>query len=143
MRQYQQRYDPTAFFLTAWLPPPHEVREIGNPADFMRRPQTDTNVALEAMLNSADRALREQDFLRANVLLDSVIRVMDNGGVFLDPLGSSYLKIVQISTALGYEIQSVDLQGETDTALATTTHGYTLTELQLELRRDSWVLLSN
>ncbi len=40
MRRYQKQYDPSAYFLTAWLPHPQDVREEGNPADLRRHPQT-------------------------------------------------------------------------------------------------------
>ncbi|VAW39267.1 hypothetical protein MNBD_CHLOROFLEXI01-3771, partial [hydrothermal vent metagenome] len=50
MRRYQQAYDPTAYFLTAWLPYPGSLRTEGNPADLTRHPQAEVNVTLEVML---------------------------------------------------------------------------------------------
>ena len=93
MRRYQRFYDPTAYFLTAWLPYPGSLQTEGNPADLTRHPQAEINVTLEAMLQAADTALRTGDYNKANVLLDSVTRVLDNDGVFIDPLAASYLNL--------------------------------------------------
>src|SRR5690606_17384692 len=38
MREYQLQYDPTAHFLQAWLPYPHELENRGITADLTRRP---------------------------------------------------------------------------------------------------------
>jgi hypothetical protein len=54
MRRYQRFYDPTAYFLTAWLPYPGSLRAEGNPADLTRHPQAEINVTLEVMLHAAD-----------------------------------------------------------------------------------------
>ena len=143
MRRYQENYDPAAHFLTAWLPNPLEVQETGNPADLTRHPQAVINVTLEVMLKNAEAALKEQDFIRANVILDSIERIINENGAFADPLSSSYLAIVQITTAFGYEVQDIDLHGDTATVLATTASGVTLTELEMEQRRGNWILPSS
>jgi hypothetical protein len=143
MRRYQESYDPTAHFLEAWLPSPIEVQEQGNPADLMRHPQAEINVTLEVMLHNAEDALMEQDFVRANVLLNSIEQILDGDGAFADPLSSSYLAIVQITNAFGYEVQDIDLRGDAATVLATTASGIRLTELNLERKRGDWVLLPN
>jgi hypothetical protein len=143
MRRYQEIYDPTAHFLGAWLPNPVEVQEDGNPADLTRHPQAEINVTLEVMLQNAEDALMERDFIRANVLLNSIERILDEDGAFADPVSSSYLAIVQITTAFGYEVQDVDLRGDAATVLATTASGIRLTDLKLERKRGDWVLLTN
>ena len=53
------------------------------------------NVTLELMLTAADAALRAGDFARANVILDSVGHILDNGGSVIDPMATSYLNIVR------------------------------------------------
>ncbi len=142
MRDYQARYDPTAHFLTAWLPYPQDVRDRGNPADLTRRPRADVNIALEAMLASADLALRAADYSRANVLLDSVVRVLDNDGAFLDPLAINYLNIVRTIAAEGYEAQSVQLDGNRAEVVATKGSGVHLSKFNVALRGQAWVLLN-
>ncbi len=139
MRQYQQQYDPTAYFLTAWLPPPREVRETGNSADFIRHPQTDANITLELMLASAEEALQAANFARANVLLDSIDRILTTDS-FVDPLASSYLEIVAKATNLGYEIQQINFEGDTAVAIVNTANKPTLNPLQFKLKPLGWVL---
>ena len=140
MRHYQLLYDPTAHFLTAWLPYPHDVRDRGNPADLTRRPRADVNIALEALLASADEALRAADYSRANVLLDSVARVLDNDGAFLDPLAINYLNIVRAAAAEGYEVQSVRLEGNRAEIFTTKGGGVHLSKFNVTLRGQDWVL---
>ncbi len=141
MRRYQNQYDPTAYYLTAWLPYPPAARERGITADLLRHPTAEVNVTLEAMLVSADVALREGDFNRANVLLDSVNRVLDNDGAFLDPLASDYWRLVQSAAALGYEVHRLTINGNQATALVTTTTDYRLKAAQFTLNYQGWTLM--
>jgi hypothetical protein len=142
MRYYQLHYDPTAHFLIAWLPFPGEVREQGNPADFNRRPETETNIVLEIMLIAADEALQSGDFNRANVLLDSINRVIDNGGAFLDPLATSYLDVVRTVQELGYVPQQVAIDGNRATVIVSPNSQTNLIELSLLLRGRRWIITS-
>ena len=141
MRRYQNRYDPTAYYLTAWLPYPPSARERGLTADFLRSPTANMNVALETMLVSADQALRSGDFNRANVLLDSVNRVLDNDGAFLDPLASDYWQLVQSAAALGYDVQRITIIGNRATVLITEPGNPQLLSLQFSLNNQGWTLV--
>ncbi len=140
MRRYQRFYDPTAYFLTAWLPYPGALRTDGNPADLTRHPQDEINVTLEVMLQAADTALRIGDYNKANVLLDSITRVLDNDGVFIDPLAASYLSLVRSLSSEGYETQSVLLEGERAIVQASTVGTAVLTQLTLTLSGQNWIL---
>jgi len=140
MRRYQRFYDPTAYFLTAWLPYPGALRTDGNPADLTRHPQDEINVTLEVMLRAADTALRAGDYNKANVLLDSVTRVLDNDGVFIDPLAASYLNLVRLLSREGYEVQSVLLEGDRAIVQANTVGTAVLTQLALTLSGQNWIL---
>ncbi len=142
MRQYQQQYDPTAYFLTAWLPYPQALQESGNPADLSRHPSDEINIALETMLISADLALRTGDYRRANVLLDSVTRTLDNGGVFVDPIAISYRNVIRVIAAEGYEVQQIDLNGNRALVQATKPDSQTINNLDLRLNGQDWVLLN-
>ena len=113
MREYQQAYDPTAYYLYAWLPYPDALREQKLTADLTRHPEQPINVALEAMLESADIALRNGELARTRVLLDSVQRVLDNGGEFIDPLASSYFDLVQKSAEFGFIVQNISIFNDT------------------------------
>ncbi len=142
-RHYQELYDPTAHYLSAWLPHPTQVREFGNPADLTRRPEGEMNVTLELMLTAADGAMRAGDFARANVILDSVGHILDNGGAIIDPMATSYLNIVRAAAEYDYELHMVELQGNTARAMATQAPNVRLTSLVMELRGTSWVILSH
>jgi hypothetical protein len=47
VRRYQKKLDPSAYFLTAWLPDGPVMRQRGIVADFLRRPRKLDNRALE------------------------------------------------------------------------------------------------
>lgn len=140
MRRYQQRYDPTAYFLTAWLPHPETVEQKGNPADMARHPQDEVNITLEVMLHAADMALRAGDYTQANLLLDSVTRVLDNDGAFIDPLASNYLQVVQAAAEFNYEAQQVVLTGNRAVVTATPKGTTDLIELTVILSGSGWML---
>jgi hypothetical protein len=142
-RAYQELYDPTAYFRTAWLPHPDEVIEFGNAADFLRQPDTETNFTMELMLRSAYDAITEADYSRANVILESIERFVNQENGTADPLVANYQNIVHTVVAFGYEPQKVTLSGEVAEVLATTATGNRLFNLDLGIQRGDWILLSN
>jgi hypothetical protein len=143
VRRYQEIYDPTAHYLSAWLPHPTQVREFGNPADLTRRPEEEMNVLLEVMLVTAEKALRAGDFSRVHVILDSVENIINNNGAIIDPMATSYLGIVRAAAEYNYVLQEVELMGETARAMATQAPNVNLTSLYLERRGPNWVILSH
>lgn len=142
-RTYQTRHDPTAYFRTAWLPHPAEVVESGNAADFLRQPDLEVNFTVELMLRSAYDAIGVQDYDRANVLLDSLERYLDQENPTTDPLVANYQNIVHTAVAFGYEPQKVTFDGYTAEVLATTATGNRLFNLDLELQQGDWILHAN
>ena len=143
VRRYQAAYDPTAHFLSAWLPHPNQVRELGNPADLTRRPEEEINVTLEVMLVAADTAARAGDYSRANVILDSVENILENDGAIIDPMATSYQRIVRAAAEYGYELHAVTLDGNTAQATATQAPDIRLKNLVMEMRGQEWVILSH
>ncbi|MBE2221807.1 MAG: hypothetical protein IAF02_09715 [Anaerolineae bacterium] len=139
MRQYQTHYDPTAHFLAAWLPNPADVIEKGNPADLTGHPQDEINITLETMLFAADIAMRNGDYNRADILLDSVTRVLEGDGAFIDPLAINYLNIVRKAEAEGYEAQQIDLNGSRAELTATKKNSSNLDTFRLRLQGQDWV----
>lgn len=142
MRQYQQQYDPSAYFLTAWLPYPGEVRQNGTPADLTRHPQAEINITLEVMLQAASQNLLAGNFNRANVILDSVSRVLNTNGSFQDPLAENYRRIVHQAIAQNYQVQAVDLSGEKAQVWATRAGSDVLVPLTFSLKGQDWQLLN-
>ena len=139
MRHYQRRYDPTAYFLTAWLPYPQELKAEGNPADLTRHPDDEVNIVLETILDAADRAMRRGDYERANILLDSVDRALTHEGAFIDPLAMSFQAVVRTALEQGYEVQQVEIDGERALVMATRPNELSLVSLSLRLNGREWV----
>jgi hypothetical protein len=108
LRRYQQINDPSAHFLTAWLPDGPSARERGLVADFLRSPRAPENIALESMLAAAEQALARGDFAAVEALLFSANSVLDAGGLFADPLAARYLRAVNDLAQQGYEAQTID-----------------------------------
>jgi hypothetical protein len=77
VRLYQRLLDPSAYFLTAWLPDGEEMRQRGIVADYLRRPSTRQNQVIEALLIKVDRQLREGNYLAAEKALAQVQRELD------------------------------------------------------------------
>ncbi|MCI0398978.1 MAG: hypothetical protein L0332_10845 [Chloroflexi bacterium] len=140
VRRYQNVYDPAAYYLRAWLPPAEELEQRGLTAEFTRHPESVRHITLETMLQAADAALNAGDYNRATVLLDSVSRVIDNNGAFLDPLANNYLAIVQTATNLGYEVQQVELVGDEATVAVLRPGQANLFQLRLVLDNQAWIL---
>lgn len=138
MRQYQQQYDPTAYFLDAWLPTPGVLLERELTAEVTRRPTAEVNVALETMLEAADMALRQAQIARANALLDSVERVLKNNGAFVDPLAVSYLELVRLTANLGYEAQTIDIADTMAIVMARSPNNPILRRFNLSLSGQTW-----
>jgi hypothetical protein len=83
VRRYQQLLDPSAHFLTAWLPDGAQMREHGIVADYLRRPMEPENIALETMLVAADEYLRNGDYARAEkmlVVINAALDTLEDGG---------------------------------------------------------------
>jgi hypothetical protein len=57
VRHYQEVLDPSAYFLTAWLPDSSVMRERGIVADFLRHPKGLDNQLLEFLLIRSNREL--------------------------------------------------------------------------------------
>lgn len=141
MRRYQIAYDPTAHFLQAWLPNPTELYNLGLTAELTRHPEEEINLILEAMLTEADMALLAGDYQETEVLLGSVERILDNGGVIVDPLAQAYKEIVMRADEQGYEVQRILLTGSEAEALVT--NPYTPEILSLRFVRDpgGWLFI--
>lgn len=138
VRAYQQAYDPSAYFLSGWLPDPVEGARLSVEADFIRRRAMPENIALETMLIAARQALERGDYERCQALLQSIDHALTDG-VSADPLAASYLAVVRAAADLGYEAQRIELNGKTARVWATA-EGATLHELTLRATPVGWAL---
>ena len=77
VRRYQQWLDPSAYFLTAWLPSGGEMRERGIVADYLRHPQGSQNLEIVDLLVDVDRQIRAGNYREAEAALRQVNRILD------------------------------------------------------------------
>ncbi|HEX9028858.1 MAG TPA: hypothetical protein VF823_06775 [Anaerolineales bacterium] len=77
VRRYQEILDPSAYFLTAWLPDPVQMRQRGIVADYLRHPAAPENKALEDLLIAAGAALQSAQYGRSDQLLRAINASLD------------------------------------------------------------------
>lgn len=77
LRRYQEELDPSAYFLTAWLPDGESMRQRGIVADFTRYPSGWDNRLVEALLFRARTDLFAGDYDGAERALKWTNRVLD------------------------------------------------------------------
>jgi hypothetical protein len=77
VRRYQQALDPSAYFLTAWLPDGEQMRERGIVADYLRRPSSEQNSVIEELLVEVDRLLRAGNYVEAEKVINLVNQELD------------------------------------------------------------------
>lgn len=118
VRRYQQLLDPSAFFLSAWLPDNAQMRQKDIVADYVRHPQGEDNLALEVMLLTAEQHLLGDEYQAAGELLDSINAVLgavergEQQPFAVDTLALDYLQIVQALISTGYNPHRVSLLGD-------------------------------
>jgi len=78
VRRYQNALDPSAYYLTAWLPDGAQMRSRGIVADYLRRPSSPENLLIETLLVAADQRLRAGEYLATMQILESVNAVLDS-----------------------------------------------------------------
>lgn len=61
IRRYQLLLDPSPYFLTAWLPDGHAMRDQGIVADFTRHPMSWQNMLIESILVQVNSDLSDND----------------------------------------------------------------------------------
>lgn len=150
IRRYQQLLDPSAYFMTAWLPDGKSMRQKGIVADFLRHPSALPNVVLETMLASADAYLRAGDYPEAQKHLESIeaslarVEVGEEYPIAADALARDYWAVGSLLLADGYQAQRIDLKQNTalawGTPLGSAAGGLYLEELELVRSGGSWVL---
>ncbi len=113
VRRYQQVFDPSAYFMTAWLPDGVQMRERGITADYLRHPDEVENIALEALLVAADGYLKEGEYARAEEHLHAVEQALSVGlgdASLLNPLAADSLALVRLLMERGYQVQRLQVE---------------------------------
>jgi hypothetical protein len=62
VRRYQETFDPSAYFLTAWLPDNVVMRQRGIVADFLRHPERWENRLIEPLLIRSQKELFSRNY---------------------------------------------------------------------------------
>jgi hypothetical protein len=140
VRRYQRALDPSAYFLSAWIPDIGQAQSRGLVADYLRHPRAAENIALETILVAADEALAAHDFERGEALLASVNAVLDAGIEFADPLAARYYDIVRAALEAGYEPQRITLDGDQADVWAQQGGDAALLRLSAERQDDAWAV---
>lgn len=77
VRRYQQVLDPSAYFMTAWLPSGDDVRQRGIVADYLRHPVTPIEQQIETYLVSGDASLRAGNYKTTELYIRVVNMLLD------------------------------------------------------------------
>ena len=77
VRRYQELLDPSAYYMTAWLPDPGEMQRRGIVADYLRQPVEPANLALETLLAETGVMLKQETYAEVERNLAAVNRVLD------------------------------------------------------------------
>ena len=113
LRAYQRAWDSSAYFMYAWLPDGPEGRRRSIVGDFVRHPRAVENIVLETMLVAAGDALRLDDYAVTEDLLAAVNSVLSAGSLQADPLAADYAQLVTHLSGMGYEAQTIEVDGQT------------------------------
>jgi hypothetical protein len=148
MRRYQQILDPSAYFLTAWLPKGPIMRENGIVADLVRRPSELTNVALETLLVTANDSLKAGNILSAvsaqeavNAVLDA-IEAQEPNPFDAHPLAKAHFEIAAQLQKSGYQAEQIDIVD--GRAWVVASQGWPdLTPFEFAASNNYWVMVSS
>lgn len=144
-RRYQKVFDPSAYFLTAWLPNAPAMRQYDIVADLLRHPSGVENIALETLLVSADEHLDEGNYPAADQAIAAVNAVLDavedgeSEPFTANPMASQYFGVVKFLFETGYDTQRVWAQDDQNFADVVGKDGVLLT-LQLTESAEHWQL---
>jgi hypothetical protein len=145
IRRYQQAYDPSAYFLSAWMVDGESLRNKSIIADYLRHPSQDENIVFETMLNAAASFLETGDYQEMNRILTAIQTVMDgidqnvSNPYQLDPLAADYLAIIRSLGEQGFQLQKIIVIGET-ARVWTTGEFIDLQEMALLREGDGWII---
>ena len=147
MRRYQQILDPSAYFLTAWLPNGPLMREKGILADLVRRPAEIENIAIETLMVAAHEAMNTGDYAFVENALTAVNAVLDAIKTSLpDPfdvnaLAKAHYEITSFLHETGYQVEQIAIID--NTALVKASQGWPeLTQFEFAATNSGWLLVS-
>ncbi len=147
-RAYQRKFDPSAYYLHAWLPDGKMMRKLGIVADILRGPSEPTNLAFESMLTSAKQAYLTGDYVKAEALLQAVTAAMHSGpgegAQIFKPnrLATDFYVLTSIVTARNLEPQWMSVN-EFGAAVWASEASPALVKLEFARREQGWIPLTS
>ncbi len=159
LRRYQQLMDPSAYFATAWLLDGEQMRQRQIVADYLRQPLTDENLALEAMLLSANQDLLMARYAQAVSSLEAIGLVLDQleqkglqqkaepAALFIadafavHPLAQDAFLLVRAARNAGFIPQRITIENDLARVWANA-DSPDLVELQFNRQMQGWQLIS-
>jgi hypothetical protein len=146
VRRYQHLFDPSAYFLTAWIPDGPDLRERDIVADYVRHPAAVENIALETLLASAEQNLRsgfysaaEERVLAINSVLDAIEALVDQPFA-ISSLARDYYSVVSVLWESGYQVEQIFLDG--DVARVEISNGLAnVRQVELENSETGWSMV--
>jgi hypothetical protein len=133
-RKYQETYAPPPFFI-AW----NVADAVGRPEYLpvlIREAGAPANAAAELIIARAQQAIVDGDYVTAEQLITVLEQVVTTGS-FEDALAKDYLDIVLVLEDAGYDVLSLDLQGDRATA-EVTVEPPIVTSVQLQKIDQQW-----
>jgi hypothetical protein len=116
VRRYQQMLDPSAYFLSAWLPDGPQMRQYGITADLARRPNSIGNITLETLLATADEQLQAGQYSQAAEIVQAVnaaLTALEMGAAQpfdAHPVAEAYYAAVHWLTEMEYQVQRIYIE---------------------------------
>ncbi len=151
IRKYQQVLDPSAYFMTAWLPDSEQMRQRGIVADYLRHPVAIENQVIEALLVATDAHLQAGDYAEVEKHLEAIdltLRLIQSGvpgATYFHPLTAEYQALITLLSKRGYEAQRISIDGDKARVWGTSTlsgaGSPNLTEFNLIRGQGGWEIL--
>ncbi len=123
VRRYQRAFDPSAYFLYAWLPDSVTMREEGIVTDFFRHPDALENVVLESLLVQADQALRAGEYPQARTAISAVnlvLTAVERGAprpLLVHPWAGRMAEAAKLLSGQGDRVRLLQMTGDVVDAL--------------------------
>jgi len=148
VRRYQLLLDPSAYFLTAWLPDGYEMRKYGIVADLLRHPSQLENMALETLLVSANHNWQIGNYDSAQNALDAVNSVLDaieahdDAPFSTHSLAWNHYAMVILLTDYGYRVHKISIEGDS-AQVWVSANELDLRVMELQKVGENWEIVSN
>jgi hypothetical protein len=143
VRRYQENFDPTAYFRSAWFLDIDEMGDKDITADYLRRPTEIENIVLEIMLADTGKKMGAGDTNNAQNLISTINDILtkleeNHPDAFkTSRVGTRYLELVSFLVERGYTPHSIALENDLAHAMVSS-DGPDLIEIWLAYSDSTW-----